>query len=68
VGDSGTKVNEKSLLQLQVHNQAGKKQGLLTGRDPEELRWLAWTLNQALGLEGRLTAAASATKFPLQKP
>jgi hypothetical protein len=50
IGDSGTKVNEKMLLQLQVRTLAGKKQGFLTGRDPEELKWLAWTLNQALGL------------------
>lgn len=67
VGDSGTKVNDQMLLQLQVHTRDGKKQGLMTGRDPEELRWVAWSLCQALGLEGRLTGAEWPAKFKVQK-
>ena len=49
VGDSGTKVNERTLEQLQIHARTGKqKTGLLTGRTHEELAWVATTLREAL--------------------
>lgn len=51
-GDSGTKVNDRSLLQLQVIDAQGRKTGLMTGRSEEELDWLAWTLSERLGLAG----------------
>ncbi|MEY4386259.1 MAG: hypothetical protein RLY20_1542 [Verrucomicrobiota bacterium] len=50
VGDSGTKVNERMLEQLQVMTHQGKsKTGLLTGRTHDELAWVATTLRGALG-------------------
>lgn len=49
VGDSGTKVNERTLEQLQIIRRSGSsKTGLLTGRTHEELAWLATTLRGAL--------------------
>jgi hypothetical protein len=33
---------------LQIYPRAGKKQGMLAGRDEEELKWLATRLRQAL--------------------
>ena len=49
-GDSGTKVNDVSLEQLQVWAHPGrKKTGLLTGRSHEELAWIATVLRHTLG-------------------
>ena len=49
VGDSGTKVNERTLEQLQIHARNGRgKTGLLTGRTHEELAWIATTLRGIL--------------------
>lgn len=46
LGPSGMKVNDRDVPQLQVHS-AGEKVGLLTGRDPAELEWLACELRNA---------------------
>lgn len=40
VGNSGTKVNNRPLQQLQVFGKDAHE-GLLTGREPEELEWMA---------------------------
>jgi hypothetical protein len=46
LGPSGMKVNDRDVLQLQIH-AAGEKLGLLTGRDVAELEWLACELRSA---------------------
>jgi hypothetical protein len=46
LGPSGMKVNDRDVLQLQVH-AAGEKLGLLTGRNERELAWLACELRSA---------------------
>lgn len=48
--ESGTRVNDVPLMQLQIIIRGGKKHGLLTGRDPDELAWLAQTLRKSLHL------------------
>ncbi|MBY0526683.1 MAG: hypothetical protein K2R98_25020 [Gemmataceae bacterium] len=51
-GPSGAEVNDEPVLELQIHPPlgAGKKSGLLSGRDAKELRWLATELRRALNL------------------
>jgi uncharacterized membrane protein len=49
IGDSGTKINERMLEQLQVIPRSGaRKTGLLTDRTHEELAWIATGLRQTL--------------------
>jgi len=43
---SGMKVNDRDVYQLQIH-AAGEKLGMLTGRDEQELEWLACELRSA---------------------
>lgn len=50
VGASGTEVNEKPLMQLQIIPREGKPYGMLTGRSVDELEWLAATLRYRLKL------------------
>jgi hypothetical protein len=50
-GDSGVEVNDVPLKELQIHPRSGRKFGLLSERSEEELRWLAYELNQALNVE-----------------
>jgi hypothetical protein len=47
---SGMAVNDVPIIELQVHPAAGKKIGLLAGRDPSELRWMATELRKAVGV------------------
>jgi hypothetical protein len=49
-GPSGREVNDRPVLELQVHPRKGKKVGLLAGRNEEELRWMAAQLRRALEL------------------
>jgi len=52
IGDSGTKVNERMLEQLQIHRRdGGRKTGLLTDRTHEELAWIATTLRGMLRVQ-----------------
>ncbi len=51
IGPSGMAVNDVPVLELQIEPRAGKKVGLLSGRDEDELRWIATTLRQALHLK-----------------
>ena len=54
MGNSNTSVNDKPLKQLQIHLTGldGKQKitGLLTGRDPDELTWLAAVIRQTMGI------------------
>ncbi len=52
-GPSGTSVNDKPLMQLQIEPHEGKPTRLLTGRDEAELRWMAQVLRLALQQAGR---------------
>ena len=46
-GSSGMKVNDRDVPQLQIKSTSGEKLGLLTGRDSQELEWLACELRGA---------------------
>jgi hypothetical protein len=48
VGPSGMLVNDVPIMELQVHNNAGKKQGFLSGRNDDELEWLAAMISAKL--------------------
>ncbi len=51
-GSSGMEVNNRPVIELQVHPKQGKKVGLFSGRDKKELRWIAGVLTEALSLDG----------------
>jgi hypothetical protein len=51
--DSGFEVNDRPVLELQIHPLDGKKWGMLAGRDEDELRWMATRLRRALALPAR---------------
>jgi hypothetical protein len=48
VGPSGMEVNDKDVPELQILGARDKLQGLLVGRDPQELLWMATLLRYAL--------------------
>jgi hypothetical protein len=50
VGGSGMEMNDEPVLELQIYSANGKKEGMLAGRDDEELRWMASRLRRALRL------------------
>jgi hypothetical protein len=50
---SGMEVNNRPVIELQIHPRLGKKVGFLGGRDEAELRWLATRLRQALQVPAR---------------
>jgi hypothetical protein len=45
---SGMEVNDHPILELQIHPTLGKKVGCFSGRDEQELRWMATELRRAL--------------------
>jgi hypothetical protein len=51
LGPSGTEVNNRPINELQVHRKEGKKLGLFSQRNDEELKWIASVLRDALGVE-----------------
>jgi len=55
-GPSGMTVNGNAVLELEIYPRQGTKTGLLAGRDPAELAWLATVLRRSL----RLPAAPGA--------
>ena len=57
-GASNVSVNHRPVPELQVRLVTGKKFGFLVGRDPDELRWIATELSNALGLAAPAQAAA----------
>jgi hypothetical protein len=48
VGPSGTEVNDRPIPELQLHSADKKLFGMLVGRDPQELTWMATLLRQAI--------------------
>ncbi len=48
VGPSGIEVNDRPILELQLHGPDKKLFGMLAGRDERELLWMATLLRQAL--------------------
>jgi len=48
IGPSGTEVNNRPIMQLQIHPKSGKKYGLLSQTSDDEIRWIAHELRQAL--------------------
>ncbi len=50
---SGMEVNERPIIELQVHPERGKKAGFLAGRDEAELRWIAAHLRRVLKVPAR---------------
>jgi hypothetical protein len=56
-GPSGMEVNHRPVIELQVFPRAGRKFGLLAGRDVAELQWIAAVLRQALGVPSALATA-----------
>jgi hypothetical protein len=64
VGDSGMEVNNRRLQELKVYARTGKKNGLLLGRDPDELAWIATRLRRVLGLAPTIEAAEQAERAP----
>lgn len=50
---SGMEVNDRPVIELQIHPVAGKKCGLLAGRDEQELRWMATQLRRVLKIPAR---------------
>ncbi len=67
VGPSGTEVNDKPVLELQLLGADDKKLfGMLMGRDVQELQWMATLLRQALkgrSAGERRTAVRGGTRF-----
>ena len=51
VGPSGTTVNDRPLLELQIAVRGASSEGMLVGLPVAELDWIAATLRQALGLD-----------------
>jgi hypothetical protein len=51
VGPSGVEVDDVPLMELQIQPRAGRKYGLLSERQDDELEWIAAELNRSLGLD-----------------
>jgi len=51
---SGMAVNDRPVIELQIHPRTGKKVGLLAGRNEPEIRWLATELRRALQVGPRV--------------
>lgn len=54
IDNSGMEVNNTPVKNLQIHRKKGKKLGLLSGRDEEELRWIAAVLRYALDVPAKV--------------
>lgn len=50
-GPSGVEVNDEPVIELQIVPMKGKKFGMLSGRNEEELRWIAVKLRHALQMK-----------------
>lgn len=61
LGPSGTTVNDKPILELQVIPRSGDKAGFLAWRDDEELRWAAAELRAAAGIGKRPSRSTGGT-------
>jgi hypothetical protein len=56
---SNVEVNNRRVLELQIHPVTGKKVGLLVNREADELRWMATELRNALGVPAKQGESAS---------
>ena len=63
-GPSGMKVNDRPVLELQIHSEEEDKFGLLAGRSDLELEWLARELHIALRAAQKETPRAAQKKTP----
>lgn len=52
-GPSGMEVNDRPVMELQVHLAEGEKIGILSQRDDEEIDWIAAVLRHKLGVGRR---------------
>jgi hypothetical protein len=50
VGPSGMEVNNRPVMELQIHRVSGRKVGVLSMRPDDELEWLAWLIRRSLGV------------------
>ncbi len=50
IGPSGMTVNNVEVMELQIHPTTGEKLGLFSGRDKQELKWMADVLSRQLEL------------------
>ena len=55
IGPSGMSVNDVPVMELQIHPKDGKKVGLLSQLDDEEIDWIAAHLRKALNVGKRGT-------------
>ncbi len=65
VGPSGMEVNDRPVMELQIHTQSAKRQGLLSQLTRDELHWLASQLRQAFQITNNknpINTARSTTK------
>lgn len=51
VGPSGMEVNNRPVMELQIHPTQGKKVGILRQLEDDQLRWIASNLRVALGVK-----------------
>jgi hypothetical protein len=58
-GPSGMKVNDRPVIELQIHPDEGSKFGMLAGRSDLELEWLAHELHAALRAAQKKTPPAA---------
>ncbi len=50
---SGMTVNDRPVINLQIHPTIGKRAGFFAGRNEDELRWIAWQLRRVLKVPAR---------------
>jgi uncharacterized membrane protein YhaH (DUF805 family) len=50
---SGMEVNNRPVIELQIHPVTGRKAGFFAGRDAHELRWVATELRKALAVPAK---------------
>lgn len=55
VGDSNLSINDQPIQELHIHPKQGKKVGLLSQLEDEELRWIAYELRRQTGLPRHAT-------------
>ncbi len=61
VGRTGMEVNNRPVMNLHVHTKDGRKVGMFTQRDDEEIRWIASLLRTTLGVPAHPSGDEAAT-------
>ena len=64
VGPSGTEINDVPVPELQIQGATKKLFGMLAGRDPRELTWMATLLRQALKNSDPMNPPTAALETP----